>query len=151
MKDYLQTAADAYLDGNASEEQEKSLRTFLSESDGVGLSPELRALKTMFEGAESISNVSFDTGAFAESCRRARHHGAWMYRYGSIAAVAAAIAVAAIVFIPEKQQVFGYDINGQAIMNVDQALENMVSMNLLSELDNSTNEAESLLNTLLGE
>lgn len=144
-------AADAYLDGRASEEQEKSLRAFLSESDGVGLSPGLRALKTMFEGSESLSKVSFDTGSFAESCRKARHKGTWKYRYGSVIAAAAAIAVAAFVILPEKQKVYGYDINGQAIMNVDQALDNIGSMNLLSELENNMDAAESIINTLIGE
>lgn len=151
LTDYLRTAADAYLDGTASEEQEKSLRVFLAETDGEGLSAEMRAIRTMLKGSEALSNVRFDTEAFAESCRRSRHQGAWMYKYGGALAAALAIVVAVFVSVPEKQDVFGYDINGQAIMNVDQALDNMISMNLLSELDNSTNEAEYILNSLLGE
>lgn len=149
--DYLRTAAEAYLGGNASEEQEKSLRVFLSGSDGVGLSRELCALKVMLEGAEALSKVSFDTEVFVDACQKARHQGAWKLKFGGAIAAAAAIAVAALVFTPTKQQVYGYDINGEAITNIDQALDNMASMNLLSELENSTNEAEYILNTILGE
>lgn len=147
----VKAAADAFLEGTASAEQERQLTAFFEETDGVGLSPDMRAIKTMLEGSKALSDVSFDTEAFADSCRRSRHQGAWMYRYGGVLAAVAAIVVAAFVFAPEKQEVFGYDINGQAIMNMDQALDNMISMNLLSELDNSTNEAESILNALLGE
>lgn len=151
LTEEIRTAAEAYLDGNASEEQEQSLRAFLAENDGVGLPAGLCALKTMFSGEGELAGMSFDTAAFADSCRSARRSGGNAFWWAGAVAAAAAIVVAVFTFVPQKQQIYGYDIHGQAIVNMDEALENIGSMSLLSELENSMDEAENILNTLVGE
>ena len=151
LTEEIRTAAEAYLDGRASEDQERSLRAFLAESDGVGLNPQLRALKTMLSGTAELADISFDTAAFADACRSAHRSGGNAFWWAGAVAAAAAIVVAVFTFFPQKQQVDGYDIYGQAIVNMDEALENIGSMNLLSELESSMDEAENILNLLVGE
>lgn len=151
MTEEIRAAAEAYMDGKASEEQEQSLRTFLAENDGVGLPAGLRALKTMLSGTRELADVAFDTAAFADACRSARRSGGNAYWWAGAVAAAAAIVVTVFTFTPRKQQVYGYDIHGQAIVNMDEALENIGSMNLLSEFESSMDEAENILNLLVGE
>ena len=147
----VKAAADAFLEGTSSAEQEKLLREFLAGTDGVGLPPEMRALKIMMSGTEELSAVVFDTDAVAEACRTARRSGGNAYWWAGAVAAAAAIVLAVVNVVPQKQHVYGYDIYGQAIVNMDEALENIGSMNLLSELEDSMTEAENILNLLVGE
>lgn len=151
LTEEIRAAAEAYMDGRASEEQEQSLRAFLAENDGVGLPAGFRALKTMLSGTGELADMTFDTAAFAEACRSARRSGGNAFWWAGALAAAAAIVVAVFIFTPQKQQVYGYDIYGQAIVNMDEALENIGSMNLLSDFESSMDEAENILNLLTGE
>lgn len=147
----VKAAADAFLEGTASAEQERQLIAFFEETDGVGLSPEMRALKTMISGAGELSAVTFNTEEVVENCRSARRSGGNAYWWAGAVAAAAAIVVSVFIFAPQSQQVYGYDINGREIKNVDQALDHLGSLNLLSELESSMDEAENILNQLVGE
>lgn len=149
MTEEMKQALEAYLEGTSDAGQEKALKEFLKDSDCTD--GELKAVKTMLCGSESLSQASFDAKAFRESCNAARLGGRGLYRYAGALAVVAALAVVVFTSVPSKQKVYGYDIDGRAIMNVDQAIDNMGSMNLLSELGSAMDEAESIINTLVGE
>ena len=147
----LKMAADAYMDGTATPEQEQWLRGILRTADPADMPEDLKALRTMLSAAGDLGSLSFDTEGLADTCRRSGRKRPAALGWAGAIAVAASVVVAVCLSAPEKQEVFGYDIYGRPVASIDQALENIGSMNLLSELEDSMTEAEKILNQLVGE
>ncbi|MDO5442064.1 MAG: hypothetical protein Q4G10_00170 [Bacteroidia bacterium] len=150
ISEEVRKAADAYLDGSATAEQEKELHVFLATTEN--LPEDFKALKTMLAGFSLLSDISFDTAAFAEKCKnKATRKGPAAIRWAAALAAAAAVVLSVWLFTPQKQSVYGYDIYGQAIVNMEDALANIEGMNLLSEFSSTINEAENIVNQLIGD
>ena len=145
----IRSAIDSYMDGCATEEQERMLRGFLDDNEEIPA--ELKAVKTMLSGFSEMSGVSFDTEAFADRCLKSARKGLPVLRLAGALAIAASVAVAAVLSVPKKQSVYGYDIYGQAIVNVDDALDNLGPISLVSQLGESMAQAEYLINQLVEE
>lgn len=147
----LKVAADAYMEGTATVEQEQWLRGFLRTADMADVPEDFQALRTMMSATGDLGSLSFDTEGLADACRRSCRKRPSVLGWAGAIAAAASVVAAVCLWVPEKQEVFGYDIYGRPVASIDQALENIGSMNLLSELEDSMTEAEKILNQLVGE
>lgn len=145
------TAVEAFFEGKSTDNQERMLKVILSRADDDGMTDELRSLKTLLSGNGRISEEQFDTRALTAAVAEADGQRTGLFWSGTLAGavVAAAIAVAVIFGVnKDPQSIYGYDINGQAILDVDSALEVMGSMNLLTALEESMDDAMNLISNL---
>ena len=146
------SAVEAFFEGKSTDNQERMLKDILSWVEEDELTDELRPLKLLLSGNGQISGEQFDTSALtAAVADAATRRTGRLFRAWSLAGAFAAAAIAvAVVFSSrnEPQIIYGYDINGEAILDVDSALEVMGSMNLLSALEESMDDAMNLINSL---
>lgn len=146
------TAVEAFYEGKSTAIQERMLKDILSRTDDDGMTGELRSLKTLLTGNGRMSEVQFDTGALrtvvADAARLRVRRPFWP----GIVAGALAATVMTIVFVKgaagDTHCIYGYDINGNALADVESALGMMKSMNIIPELATSMDEATYIVSNI---
>ena len=128
----IHTFCDRYFDGDSTAEEEELLREYFNQVKDIPA--DLRAVKMMMRGMSEAAEMTYSP-AVARSKGIVRK-----IVWGTISA-AAAIGLFVSLF---DREVYGYDTDGKAITDPQQALESITCLAYLDNLESSFDIARAL-------
>ena len=128
----IRTLCDRYFDGDSTAEEEELLREYFNQVKDIPA--DLRAVKVMMRGMSETAEMTYSP-AVARSKGIVRK-----IVWGTISA-AAAIGLFVSLF---DREVYGYDAEGKAITDPQQALESITCLAYLDNLESSFDIARAL-------
>lgn len=131
----IRTLCDKYFDGETTVDEEIMLKAYFMTSADVP--SDLRAVKAMICGMEEASKMTYSP-APAKPARSFRNGRLGRIIWGTVAA-AASVAICISLF---NREIYGYDADGKAITDPQEALEGTKYLAYLSRLETTIDIAQ---------
>lgn len=131
----IRTLCDKYFDGETTVDEEIMLKAYFMTSADVP--SDLRAVKAMICGMEEASKMTYSP-APAKPARSFRNGRLGRIIWGTVAA-AASVAICISLF---NHEIYGYDADGKAITDPQEALEGTKYLAYLSRLETTIDIAQ---------
>lgn len=133
----IRALCDKYFDGETTVDEELMLKAYFMTSEDVPT--DLKAVKTMICGMEEASKMTYSP-APAKPARTFGNGRFGRIIWGTVAATAS-VAICISLF---NREIYGYDADGKAITDPQEALESTECLALLDKLETTINIAELL-------
>lgn len=131
----IRTLCDKYFDGETTVDEEIMLKAYFMASADVP--SDLRAVKAMICGMEEVSKMTYSP-APAKPARTFGNGRFGRIIWGTVAA-AASVAICISLF---NREIYGYDADGKAITDPQEALEGTKYLAYLSRLETTIDIAQ---------
>ena len=134
----IRALCDKYFDGGTSAEEERTLRSYFTQIQDV---PEdLKAVKMMICGMDEAASMTYSPSGTGQHTTHGSVRKMSIRRiiWGTIAA-AASVAICISLF---NREVYGYDADGKAITDPQEALEGTKYLAYLSQLETTIDIAQ---------
>ena len=129
----IRSLCDRYFDGDTSEQEELTLRTYFNNVREI---PEdLRAVKVMMGGFSEAAGMTY------APVRKKKTQGVVRRVFIGLTAAAASAAICISLF---DKEAYGYDVYGNSITDPEVALESTVYLSYLSKLETTIDLAQML-------
>ena len=133
----IRALCDKYFDGETTVDEEIMLKAYFMTSKDVPT--DLKAVKAMICGMEEASKMTYSP-APAKPARTFGNGRFGRIIWGTVAATAS-VAICISLF---NREIYGYDADGKAITDPQEALESTECLALLDKLETTINIAELL-------
>lgn len=133
----IRALCDKYFDGETTVDEELMLKAYFMTSKDVPT--DLKAVKAMICGMEEASKMTYSP-APAKPARTFGNGRFGRIIWGTVAATAS-VAICISLF---NREIYGYDADGKAITDPQEALESTECLALLDKLETTINIAELL-------
>ncbi len=133
----IRALCDKYFDGETTVDEELMLKAYFMTSEDVPT--DLKAVKAMICGMEEASKMTYSP-APAKPARTFGNGRFGRIIWGTVAATAS-VAICISLF---NREIYGYDADGKAITDPQEALESTECLALLDKLETTINIAELL-------
>ncbi len=133
----IRTLCDKYFDEETTVDEELMLKAYFMTSEDVPT--DLKAVKAMICGMEEASKMTYSP-APAKPARTFGNGRFGRIIWGTVAATAS-VAICISLF---NREIYGYDADGKAITDPQEALESTECLALLDKLETTINIAELL-------
>ncbi len=133
----IRALCDRYFDGETTVDEDLMLKAYFMTTEDVPT--DLKAVKAMICGMEDASKMTYSP-APANPARTFGNGRLGRIIWGTVAA-AASVAICISLF---NREIYGYDADGKAITDPQEALESTECLALLDKLETTINIAELL-------